>query len=196
MNPEKKIPRRQEILQTIVSQLEQNPGMPIRTAALAKAIGISEAALYRHFSSKAKMFEALLQFTEETIFSRIDHIQNEQASVFIRCEATTHLLLTFADRNPGIIGILTGSAVMGEDKALRIQVTSFFDRLEARIKQFLDEGVTRREINSTHNISVLANFITAYILGRMMQFHQSEYQNSPLLHSEEQWKFIVETLKK
>ncbi len=196
MDSEKKVPRRQQILQTIVHQLEHNPGMPIRTAALAKAIGISEAALYRHFSSKTKMFEALLQFAEDTIFSRINHIQDKQTSVFVRCEATTHLLLTFADRNAGIISILTGNAIMGENKVLRTRVAKFFDRLETHIKQFLREGVAHGEIKSHHNVSLLANFMTAHISGRIMQFHQSEFQHSPLVHSEEQWQFILEILKK
>jgi len=195
MITEKKLHRRQEILQTIAFQLENKPGTPIRTAALAKAIGISEAALYRHFPSKGKMFEALIQFAEETIFSRINIIQKEQNSVFVRCEATTHLMLTFADRNPGIISILTGNAIMGESEKLRIRVCQFFDRLETQIKQFLREGIAHEEINRNCNISMLANLITAHISGRINQYQRSDFKQSPLIHSDDQWKLIAQALK-
>lgn len=195
MITEKKLHRRQEILQTIAFQLENNPGSPIRTAALAKAIGISEAALYRHFPSKGKMFEALIQFAEETIFSRINIIQKEQNSAFVRCEAVTHLLLTFADRNPGITSILTGNAIMGESEKLRTRVSQFYDRLETQIKQFLREGIAHQEINRNCNIGMFANFITAYISGRITQYQRSDFKQSPLVHSEEQWSLIAQALK-
>lgn len=190
MITEKKLHRRQEILQTIALQLEENPGSPIRTAALAKAIGISEAALYRHFPSKGKMFEALIQFAEETIFSRINIIQKEQTSVFVRCEATTHLLLTFADRNPGIVSILTGNAIMGENEKLRTRVSQLFDRLETQIKQFLREGIAHGEIDENNDISMLANLITAYISGKICQYQRSDFKQRPLTHSTEQWEII------
>ena len=195
MSSEKKTPRKQEILQTIAYQLESQPGVPIRTASLAKAIGISEAALYRHFPSKAKMFEALIQFAEDTIFSRINLIQKEQQSVFVRCEATTHLLLTFADRNPGIISILTGNAIMGENEKLRIRVNQLFDRLETQLKQFLREGVIHGELTTNTDISMLANLLSTHITGKIAQFHRSEYKISPLIHSEQQWVLLVQLLK-
>jgi len=196
MITEKKIHRRQEILQTIASQLETNPGAPIRTASLAKAIGISEAALYRHFPSKAKMFEALIQFAEDTIFSRINIIHKEQKSVFTRCEASVHLLLTFADRNPGIIRILMGDAIMGESEKLRIRVTQFFDRLETQLKQFLREGVVHNELSNNCQVAMLANLITAHISGKINQFQRSDFKQSPLVHSEEQWELIAQLMKK
>lgn len=195
MASEKKIPRKQEILQTIAFQLEEKPGMPIRTASLAKAIGISEAALYRHFASKTKMFEALIQFAEDTIFSRINLIQKEQQSAFVRCEATTHLLLTFADRNPGIIGILTGNAIMGENEKLRVRVNQLFDRLETQLKQFLREGVVRGELTTNTDISMLANLLSTHITGKIAQFHRSGYKVSPLIHSEQQWALFERLLK-
>lgn len=196
MLTEKKIHRRQEILQTIARQLEENPGSPIRTAALAKAIGISEAALYRHFPSKGKMFEALIQFAEETIFSRINIIQKEQSSVFIRCEATVHLLITFADRNPGIISILTGNAIMGENEKLRARVSQLFDRLETQIKQFLREAMAHGEISKQNDISLLANLLMAHVSGKISQFQRSDFKQSPLIHSNEQWELISQAIKK
>ena len=187
--------RRQEILQTLAKQLEQNPGEPIRTASLAKATGISEAALYRHFPSKAKMFESLIQFSEETIFSRINKINQEQKSVFIRCEAVVHLLLTFAERNPGIVRILMGDAIMGESEKLRTRVSQFFDRLETQIKQFLREGVAHKELSEQTNIVVLANLIQSHIEGRINQFQRSNFKHNPLTHANEQWELIAQIMK-
>lgn len=194
MNTTTKKNRRQEILETLAAQLEQNPGAPIRTASLAKAIGISEAALYRHFPSKAKMFEALIQFSEETIFSRVNKIQQEQKTAIMRCEAVVHLLLTFADRNPGIVRILTGDAIMGESEKLRTRVSQFFDRIEMQIKQFLREGVMHKELTADINAAATANLILAYVEGRINQFRRSDFSQKPLVHSELQWQYIRDLL--
>lgn len=194
MATEKKSNRRQQILQTLASQLEENKGMPIRTASLAKAVGISEAALYRHFPSKAKMFESLIQFSEETIFSRINKIQQEQKNAAIRCEAVVHLILTFSDRNPGIVRILTGEALMGESEKLRTRATQLFDRIEMQLKQFLREGVLHGELSDTLNIAVIANMMAAHIEGKLAQFRRSGFEQSPLSYSEEQWVIIRDML--
>ncbi len=195
MNAVKKSNRRQQILEMIAEQLEKNPGAPIRTASLAKAVGVSEAALYRHFPSKAKMFEALIQFSEETIFSRINKIQQEQKSAIVRCEAVTHLILTFSDKNPGIVRILTGEALMGESEKLRMRVTQFFDRLETQIKQFLREGVMHKELSESLNIAVLANMVTSHIEGKLSQFRRSSFKQRPLSYSDEQWVFLKALMK-
>jgi len=187
--------RRQQILETLASQLEKNPGTPIRTASLAKAVGISEAALYRHFPSKAKMFESLIQFSEETIFSRINKIQQEQKSAYVRCEAVLHLILTFSDRNPGIVRILTGEALMGESEKLRTRVTQFFDRLEIQIKQFLREGVLQGELDESLNVAVIANVMAAHIEGRLAQFRRSGFEQKPLKYSDEQWVIFKTMLR-
>lgn len=191
----RRVNRKQEILQTLAEQLEKNPGEPIRTASLAKATGVSEAALYRHFPSKAKMFEALIQFAEETVFSRLNKVHQEQKSAFVRCEALVHLILTFADRNPGIVRVLMGDAIMGESEKLRVRASQFFDRLELQIKQFLREGVMHKEIPENANIAVMANLVSSYIEGRINQFQRSNFQQSPLVHSDKQWQLILDLLK-
>lgn len=187
MGTEKKSNRREQILQTLAAQLEQNNGMPIRTASLAKAVGISEAALYRHFPSKAKMFESLIHFSEDVIFSRINKIQQDHKSASVRCEAIMVLMLTFSSKNPGIVRILTGEALMGESEKLRIRVTQLFDRLETQLKQFLREGVLHEELNSSLNVAVVANLLLAHIEGKLTQFRRSGFTQSPLLHADEQW---------
>ena len=195
MVTERKKHRREEILQTLASQLEENPGEPIRTASLAKAVGISEAALYRHFPSKAKMFEALIVFSEETIFSRINKIQKEQKSVAVQCEAIVHLLLTFASRNPGIVRILMGEAIVGESEKLRIRVNQLFDRLETQIKQIIREGAMRGQLSKDINAAMLANYVLAYIEGRIIQYQRSGFKVSPLVHADAQWELIADLFK-
>ena len=187
--------RRQQILETLAAQLEENPGMPIRTASLAKAIGISEAALYRHFPSKAKMFEALIQFSEETIFSRINKINQEQKSAVIRCEAILHLVLTFSQRNPGIVRILTGEALMGESEKLRTRVTQLFDRLEVQIKQILREGVLHGELDDSINIAVIANIFSTYLEGKLSQYRRSSFSQEPQNYAEDQWLIFKKVLQ-
>lgn len=194
MATEKKPNRRKQILETLAAQLEENPGMPIRTASLAKAVGISEAALYRHFPSKAKMFESLIQFSEETIFSRINIIQQDNKSAKIRCEAIVHLVLTFSERNPGIVRILTGEALMGESEKLRTRVTQLFDRIEMQLKQILREGVLHGELSDSLNIAVIANLMSAHIEGKLAQFRRSGFEQSPLANSDEQWVIFRDML--
>ncbi|HET8904553.1 MAG TPA: nucleoid occlusion factor SlmA, partial [Saccharospirillum sp.] len=100
--------RRDQILQALAHMLESSPGKTITTARLAKAVGVSEAALYRHFPSKAKMFEGLIEFIEETLFSRVSRILQEESRALAQCEAVLTLLLHFAERNPGMCRILIG----------------------------------------------------------------------------------------
>ena len=104
--------RRQHILQVLAEQLEIHPGSRITTAALAKAVGVSEAALYRHFASKAKMFEALIDFAEDTIFGLLTRILEQEQAVDVRCDRIVHLLLGFSERNPGITRVLLGDALV------------------------------------------------------------------------------------
>ena len=125
--------RREEILQTLASMLEATPGARITTAALAREVGVSEAALYRHFPSKSKMFEGLILFIEETVFSRVTRIVAEQSSSLRKCQQILAMLLTFCERNPGISRILTGDALTGETDRLRARVASLFDRLETPV---------------------------------------------------------------
>ena len=135
--------RRQQILEALASMLEANPGQRITTARLAEEVGVSEAALYRHFPSKSKIFEGLIEFIEETLFSRISLILVEESSAAQRCESILTLLLTFTERNPGITRLLTGDALAGETARLRVRVVQLFDRIETQLKQVLREAEMR-----------------------------------------------------
>jgi len=130
--PPRNSQRRQQILEALAQMLEANPGDRITTAGLARQVGVSEAALYRHFPSKSKMFEGLIEFIEDTLFSRIKIILNEEPTAALRCEKMLLLLLAFTDRNPGITRILTGDALAGETERLHHRVAQLFDRFERR----------------------------------------------------------------
>ncbi len=135
--------RRQEILEAFAMMLEESPGSRITTAALARHVGVSEAALYRHFPSKAKMIEGLIEFMEASVFTRISRILEEEPSAEGRCRNLVWLLLSFAERNPGFARLLAGDALQGETDRLRTRMRQFFDRLETQLRQILREGGAR-----------------------------------------------------
>lgn len=186
-----KISRRQQILESLAHMLEVSPGARITTAALAKEVGVSEAALYRHFPSKSKMFEGLIEFIEDTIFSRISLITNDETSALARCNKILFLLLTFTERNPGITRILTGDALTGETERLRARVAQLFDRLETQIKQILREAEIREGIRPTLPVTAAANLLMAAAEGRIAQFVRSEFKRPPTESWDDQWPVLV-----
>ena len=195
MTKEKKVPRRQLILEALARELEQNPGDRITTASLSKAVGVSEAALYRHFASKAKMFEGLIDFAEESVFARINQILNEQADARTRCAQILYLLLVFSERNPGITRVLLGDVLVGETERLLLRVGQFFDRLETQLKQVLREGEMRNE-GRPHALdsTISANMMVSLAEGLMHQYLRSRFKVSPLKYWEIQWRLLSATL--
>lgn len=188
---EKKPSRRQQILEALAHELEINPGERITTAGLARAVGVSEAALYRHFPSKAKMFEGLIEFIEDSIFSLINRILKENDSSLKRCENILSLLLGFSERNPGLTRILTGEVLTGETERLRIRVNQFYERLETQIKQVLREGEMNKELNLTIPVQAQANLLLAVVEGRITQFVRSGFKRSPIEHWNSQWTLLA-----
>ena len=185
-----KISRKDQILHALARMLETAPGERITTAALAKEVGVSEAALYRHFPSKARMFEGLIKFIEDTLFQRISRILKEESSAEIRCHKILTLLLTFSDKNPGMTRLLTGDALAGETERLRDRIAQFFSRLEAQLKQVLREAQIRENLKPAISAAALANLLLACCEGRLIQFVRSEFNNSPLEHWDLQWEFL------
>lgn len=186
--------RRQQILEALAHMLEVSPGERITTARLAQEVGVSEAALYRHFPSKSKMFEGLIEFIEETVFSRIQLILEEEADAVPRCEKILMLLLTFSERNPGMCRILTGDALAGETGRLRVRVVQFFDRLETQLKQVLREAELREGLRTTVTTSVAANLLLATAEGKISQFVRSEFRRPPTDNWQEQWPLLIDGL--
>lgn len=172
--------------------LEVSPGERITTARLAKEVGVSEAALYRHFPSKSKMFEGLIEFIEETIFTRVTIIVKEEHNAINRCERILGLLLAFTEKNPGITRILTGDALAGETGRLRNRVAQLFDRLETQLKQILRDAEIHDAIRPIIPIAIAANLLMATVEGRICQFVRSEFKRKPTEHWPDQWSVLME----
>jgi len=189
-----KIPRRQQILAALVKMLEDNPGERITTAALAKIVGVSEAALYRHFPSKTKMFEGLIESIEETIFADITRILAEEKSVLIRCEKIVLMLLAFAERNPGLSRLLIGDALTGETERLRQRIAHILDRVEVQLINILNESGTRDGLYRSLPAAVSSHLLMAYVDGCISQFVRSEFQRLPTKHWLAQWHVMAPSL--
>ena len=186
--------RRQQILEALARQLEESPGERITTAGLARAVGVSEAALYRHFPSKAKMFEGLIEFIEETIFGLTNRILHDESSAELRTERIIVLVLGFAERNPGITRLLTGDVLIGETERLRVRIGQFYERLETQLKQVLREGELSGELQCGDMLPAMANMLIAFTDGKMQQFVRSGFKRSPLDMWPIQWQMLRRTM--
>ncbi|PIE41863.1 MAG: nucleoid occlusion factor SlmA [Gammaproteobacteria bacterium] len=191
MTKDTRASRKDQILQSLAAMLEASPGGRITTAALAKEVGVSEAALYRHFPSKAKMFEGLIEFIEDSLFSRITLITSEEPTALMQCQQILTLLLGFAENNPGITRILTGDAITGETDRLRLRVAQLFDRLETQLKQVLKEAEWREGKRTLLSPGKTANLLLATAEGRICQFVRSGFQRSPVDSWQQQWHLLA-----
>lgn len=180
--------RREEILQVLARMLQEQAGEHITTAELARAVGVSEAALYRHFPSKAKMFESLIEFIEESVFTRITRILAEEPQWEARLQQIITLVLGFADKNPGMARLLQGGVLTGETERLRVRISQFYDRIETQFRQILREaeaaGGPRLAINET------AQLLLAFLEGRIAQYVRSGFTASPVEGWEKQWELL------
>ena len=186
--------RKDQILQALARMLETAPGERITTAALAEEVGVSEAALYRHFPSKARMFEGLIKFIEETLFLRISRILDDESSAETRCHNILTLLLNFSDKNPGMTRLLTGDALAGETERLRARIAQLLNRVESQLKQVLREAQIRENLKPGVSPTALANLLLATCEGRLAQFVRSEFKKSPLENWDTQWEFLSRNL--
>jgi len=193
--PKKKINRKDDILRALAVMLECKPGQRITTAKLAAEVGVSEAALYRHFPSKARMFEGLIDFIESTIFTQINLIKEQQKQTFTRIEHVLHFLLGFAEQNPGITRILTGDALLGENERLQVRIEHLFSKLELQVKQVLREMPVLDGGKLIIDEAIAANLLLAYVEGRMSQFVRSQFKQKPTHNFKTQWSFFYNQLK-
>ena len=187
MTSKPKLSRREQILTVLTIELEKKLGLPITTSSLANAVGVSEAALYRHFASKAKMFEALINYAEESIFSLVNRILEQETDPTIRCYKIINLILSFSEKNPGITRLLIGDILLGENERLHLRVTQFFERIELQIRQILREANLTNGPRPISNIDAAANQMLIYIEGKLSQFVISSFKNKPTVHLEIQW---------
>lgn len=184
--------RREAILQTLAAMLEQGPGVRITTAALARELGVSEAALYRHFPSKARMFEGLLDFVEEALLPRVHAITGSGDPGRDPAEALRQvllLLLTFAERNPGITRLLTGDALAGETDRLRGRVEQLLERIGTALRGLLRDA-ERRGRSLRGSGTAAAALCLQVVEGRLARFVRSGYRERPLAHFEETWTLL------
>ncbi len=170
--------RKLQILQTLASMLEQPKGEKITTAALASRLEVSEAALYRHFASKAQMFEGLIEFIESTVFSLINRITDEQENGQARAQAIAMMLLNFAERNPGMTRVLIGDALVNEDDRLQARMNQLAERIELTFRQTLRDAATQG-FGSDDLVAVRANLMTSFVIGRWHRFAKSGFRLNP-----------------
>ena len=180
--------RRQEILETLARMLEEQQGEHITTAGLAKAVGVSEAALYRHFPSKAKMFEALIEFIEETVFTRITRIMEDEPETASQLQQILFLILGFAGKNPGMARLMQGDVLVGEAARLRVRIAQFFERIETQLRQVLRESESRNALRQP--TPETARLLLAVIDGRMALFVRGGFKNSPVEGWERHWEML------
>ncbi len=181
--------RKDQILQVLAGMLESPRAEKITTAALAAKLDVSEAALYRHFASKAQMFEGLIEFIEKTLFSLINRLTAEEKSGLSglrQVEGIVSLLLGFAKKNPGMTRVLIGDALVNEDDRLQTRINQLYDRLEATLKQALRFAASAKEIAADTDISAQANLLMCYVAGRWHQFAKSGFKRDPMEYWEAQ----------
>jgi len=174
--------RKQQILQSLAEALEQSPGGRITTARLAESAGVSEAALYRHFASKAKMYEGLIEFAEASIFELVVKIKQQEQSASEQILSILYVLLGFAARNAGITRVLMGEAIVGEKNRLQTRIAQFWARLETELRQILQASGLRGEHQQLGQSAALASFLMSYVEGRLQQFLLSRFRDQPLAY--------------
>ena len=170
--------RKLQILQTLATMLEQPKGEKITTAALAAKIAVSEAALYRHFASKAQMFEGLLDFIESSVFGLINQITLQEENGLDQAQAIGTMLLNFAERNPGMTRVMIGDALINEDERLQARMNQFLERIELAIKQALRIAVTQDQAREAE-VALRANLLVCLILGRWQRYAKTGFKLKP-----------------
>ncbi len=197
--------RRVHILQTLAAMLEAPKGEKITTAALAARLGVSEAALYRHFASKAQMFEGLIEFIEQTLFGLINQIADKESNGVLQARAIALMLLNFPAKNPGMTRVLTCEALVGEHERLTERVNQMLERVEASLKQCL--RLAQMEANEASKIppahaavplpagydpAIRASLLLSYIIGRWHRYVRSGFTRQPAEHADAQLLLILQ----
>ena len=177
--------RRVQILQALATMLEQPGAERITTAALAARLDVSEAALYRHFASKAQMFESLIDFIEQTVFGLVNQIAEREPDPLQRSRKVVTMVLQFSEKNPGMTRVMVGDALVFENERLQDRMNLFFDKLEAGLKQNLREGLASTgSASPTLDAQVRASVTLAFMMGRLQRFARSGFKRLPSEHLE------------
>lgn len=181
--------RKQQILETLAKMLEAPKSEKITTAALAAKLEVSEAALYRHFASKAQMYEGLIEFIEQSLFGIINKITAEETDGLKQVHRVVSVLLLFAEKNPGMVRVLTGDALVNEDPRLQARINQLYDRVEVSIKQSLRIAETQR--GQSLEPEAQANLMLAFVAGKWQHYAKSGFKRKPMEFVPLQLGFLV-----
>jgi TetR/AcrR family transcriptional regulator len=184
--------RKTQILHTLAQMLEGPAAERITTAALAARLEVSEAALYRHFASKAQMFEGLIEFIESSLFGLINRITSDEKSGVRQIDAIVGVLLGFAQKNRGMTRVLIGDALVTEENRLQARINQLHDRIEAALKQALRFGVTQQEFHAELDVTAQANLLMSFVTGRWHQYAKSGFKRDPVELWGKQWRQLLE----
>ena len=182
--------RRLQILQTIAELLENPDGEKVTTALLAKKLDVSEAALYRHFASKAQMYEGLIEFIESSLFSVINQITTEEEDGLRQAELTMGTLLAFAQKNKGLTRVLIGDALVHENPRLQARINQLLDRVEASLRQSLRIAATQGKLAGDHDFSAHATVMLCHVVGCWHRFVKSGFRSDPLAAWPAHWQVL------
>ncbi|MBY0340272.1 MAG: nucleoid occlusion factor SlmA [Rhodocyclaceae bacterium] len=182
--------RKLQILQVIAEMLETPQGEKVTTAALAARLEVSEAALYRHYASKAQMYEGLIEFIENSVFSVINQIEQDEENGLKQAELIVTSLLRFAQKNRGLTRVLIGDALVHENPRLQVRINQLLERIEASLKQALRISSTQGGLPAEHDFGAHANTLVAYVLGRWHLFVKSGFKTEPLTQLPQQWAIL------
>ena len=177
--------RRVQILQALATMLEQPGAERITTAALAAKLDVSEAALYRHFASKAQMFEGLIEFIESSVFTLINQIMERDADAAQKAARMVTVVLQFGEKNPGMTRVMVGDALVFENERLQQRMNQFFDRIESSLRQVLrDAAQAQQSATPTVDAQVRAALLVSFVQGRLQRHARSGFKRSALEHLE------------
>ena len=184
--------RRVQILHTLASMLEQPGAERVTTAALAARLEVSEAALYRHFASKAQMFEGLIEFIEQSVFTLINQINERKTDAVVQVQKMLTLLLQFGEKNPGMTRVMVGDALVFENERLLARMNQFFDRVESQLRQSLRSAAEASgSATPTVDSNAQASILTAFAVGRLQRFARSGFKRSPTEHLDVALRLLV-----
>jgi len=184
--------RRIQILQTLASMLEQPGADRITTAALAARLEVSEAALYRHFASKAQMFEGLIDFIEHSVFTLVNQIVEREPQGSAQAHKIAAVVLQFGEKNPGMTRVMVGDALVFENERLLVRMNQFFDRIESQLRQSLRAAADGAgSVTPTVDAAALASVLTSFIVGRLQRYARSGFKRSPSEHLEASLRLLV-----
>ncbi|MDD5248821.1 MAG: nucleoid occlusion factor SlmA [Rhodocyclaceae bacterium] len=183
--------RKLQILQTIAQMLENPAGEKVTTAALAARLDVSEAALYRHFASKAQMYEGLIEFIETSLFSVINQIAEGEQGGQKQVELIVASLLRFAQKNRGLTRVLVGDALVHENPRLQARINQLVGRIEATLKQCLKVAAAQGALPAEHDFAAHADMLTSYLAGRWLRFVKGGFKDDPLALWPGQWPLLA-----